>query len=191
MSISRRLNSVKDLNGKTGCGWMINVKLCRVWDRHQWNNHDVVVLREMMLMDDKGDKIVAAQPHDQFNRLGDLLQEGSSKQISNFGCVKNSDRFKQCSHPFKIEFDARTVIAPGNDIVTKEHGDDRGFKFVSFSDIPNFKPPYPQLIDIINSDISQMISLFNLVYAFLGSGACRVHQKIKINITSLDYEFCR
>ncbi|CAI9109345.1 OLC1v1009149C1 [Oldenlandia corymbosa var. corymbosa] len=133
MAQARRINSVKKLNGSTGCGWLINVKLCKLWDRHHFKNWDRVESREMLLMDSNGDRIVAGVHRDHFHRFNEKLIEATSLLISNFGCAKKGERFKQCKHVFRIKFDERTTIEPGPYVDTTNFGGIHGFDFVSFA----------------------------------------------------------
>ncbi|CAI9102472.1 OLC1v1000752C1 [Oldenlandia corymbosa var. corymbosa] len=148
MAQARRINSVKKLNGSIQCGWLINVKLCNLWDRHHFKNWDRVESREMLLMDSNGDRIVAGVHHDHFHRFNEKLIEGTSLLISNFGCAKNGERFKQCKHVFRIKFDERTTIEPGPYVDTTIFGGIHGFDFVSF-DYINATKDLSKLVDVI------------------------------------------
>ncbi|CAI9094427.1 OLC1v1030168C1 [Oldenlandia corymbosa var. corymbosa] len=88
MAQARRINSVKELNGSTGCGWLINVKLCKLWDPHHFKNWDRVESREMLLMDSNGDRIVVGVHRDHFHHFNEKLIEGTSLLISSFDVQK-------------------------------------------------------------------------------------------------------
>ncbi|CAI9117469.1 OLC1v1018867C1 [Oldenlandia corymbosa var. corymbosa] len=83
MAQARRINSVKELNGTTGCGLLINVKLCKLWDRHHFKNWDRVESHEMLLMDSNGDRIVAGVHCDHFHRFANKFIE-DTRRIQNF-----------------------------------------------------------------------------------------------------------
>ncbi|CAI9099430.1 OLC1v1036256C1 [Oldenlandia corymbosa var. corymbosa] len=148
MAQARRINSVKELNGSTGCGGLINVKLCKLWDRHHFKTWDRVESREMLLMDSNSDRIVAGVHRDYFHRFNEKLIEGTSLLISNIGCAKNRERFKQCKHVFRIKYDERTTIELGPYVDTTNFGGIHGFDFVSFNYI-NATKDLSKLVDVI------------------------------------------
>ncbi|CAI9089399.1 OLC1v1023965C1 [Oldenlandia corymbosa var. corymbosa] len=82
MAQARRINSVKELNGSTGCGWLINVKLCKLWDHHLFKNWNRVESLKCFLWIqiitctagfDENAKIDVLQPHPKSGTIDDVI----------------------------------------------------------------------------------------------------------------------
>ncbi|CAI8620001.1 unnamed protein product [Vicia faba] len=99
---------------------------------------------EMVLMDDKGDKIQASVRKALLPRFENKIKEGSSYNFKSFCVVANTGAFRTTKHQFKLNLQNGTIITyVGTGMITLSP-----YSFVYFIDIlGNIDMDY--LIDVI------------------------------------------
>ncbi|PWA48726.1 replication protein A 70 kDa DNA-binding subunit D [Artemisia annua] len=111
----------------------INVKLLRSW---RYREATIPITHrhfEMIVMDEKGDKIHVIVKNGRLTFLDKSFKEDMVVLISNFNVIPNNSSYKYTKHPYKISFDgfatarrSKTFDADVNRI---------GFEVTKFSDI--------------------------------------------------------
>lgn len=99
---------------------------------------------EMVLMDEKGDKIQATVRKNLMTRFENKIHEGTVYNIRSFGVAANSGAFRTTKHQFKLNLQNGTVVREvGTGLITVSP-----YSFVSFPEIVgNIDKDY--LIDVV------------------------------------------
>ncbi|XP_024006516.1 uncharacterized protein LOC112083027 [Eutrema salsugineum] len=115
--------------------WKIRVKILKLWKQYL----NVIGTMEMVVVDELFIK-----------KFENLLEEGTTKIITNFQVTHNGGKFRTTSHVYKIQFAAKTSVRPSEDLDAKI----LGLKFVNFTDIHDGKLNPDFLIDIVGQIVS-------------------------------------
>ncbi|XP_024014408.1 uncharacterized protein LOC112088374 [Eutrema salsugineum] len=83
-------------------------------------------------------------------KFENLLEEGTTKIITNFQVTHNGGKFRTTSHVYKIQFAATTSVRPSEDLDATIIG----LKLVNFADIHEGKLNPDFLIDIVGQIVS-------------------------------------
>ncbi|XP_024014506.1 uncharacterized protein LOC18022751 [Eutrema salsugineum] len=83
-------------------------------------------------------------------KFENLLEEGTTKIITNFQVTHNGGKFRTTSHVYKIQFAATTSVRPSEDLDATI----LGLKLVNFADIHEGKLNPDFLIDIVGQIVS-------------------------------------
>ncbi|KAL2893427.1 Replication protein A 70 kDa DNA-binding subunit B, partial [Bienertia sinuspersici] len=94
---------VSDINPSKE-SWRIVVSVTHLWHVPSYNNPSELQNIELVLMDEKGDKIHASIKRSMIMTYQDLLNEGESYTLMTFGVGLNSGDYRPISHAYKINF---------------------------------------------------------------------------------------
>ncbi|KAL2941604.1 Beta-galactosidase 9 [Bienertia sinuspersici] len=84
--------------------WKIKVRIIRLWYQPDYNNPNITGSIEMVLVDEKGEKIQASIKRTHIGRFENLVKEGCCRLISHFGVVNNIGKHRATNHSYKINF---------------------------------------------------------------------------------------
>ncbi|KAG7537000.1 Nucleic acid-binding OB-fold [Arabidopsis suecica] len=93
-------NSVSDLKPFKNM-WKIKVKIIRLWKSYSAKNGESI---EMILIDDKGDKIQATIKSALVDQFRSRLEEGESRIFINFSLFHSTGMYRTTKHPYRIGF---------------------------------------------------------------------------------------
>ncbi|KAL2904231.1 Replication protein A 70 kDa DNA-binding subunit C, partial [Bienertia sinuspersici] len=128
--MSMAINYVSDINPSKE-SWKIIVRVTHLWHVPSYNNPSELQSIELVLMDEKGDKIQASIKRSMIMTYRNLLNEGESYTLMTFGVGLNSGDYKPTSHAYKINFLNITKVEVNRDASIPLYG----FKFASYGDI--------------------------------------------------------
>ncbi|XP_074278221.1 replication protein A 70 kDa DNA-binding subunit A-like [Silene latifolia] len=143
-SQARLLNLIGHIDNSKDT-WRIKVRVARLYEVPSWNNPKEICRIEMILLDEKNDKIQASVKDKLIRVYRPLIHEGELYTISNFLVLENNDKLKTCKNKWKINFHRNTSVKDCPPI-----GIDKfGFEMVSFQNIFDQLPLPNVFIDII------------------------------------------
>ncbi|XP_071739186.1 uncharacterized protein [Rutidosis leptorrhynchoides] len=134
--VNTHYNYIQDLNVKKD-SWILKVKILSFW-KTNWNF-------EMIIMDEKNDKIHATIKHEWIHSFEKKLREGFVVIISKFMVTDNKVKFPATTHKYKITLLRGSVVNQCDNF----EGSDNGFDFFSFSELMNHKNDEHLPVDII------------------------------------------
>ncbi|XP_027904305.1 uncharacterized protein LOC114164038 [Vigna unguiculata] len=139
--MAKKFDMVKDIDGKRET-LKLAVRIVDLWYVESWESKRSM---EMVLMDQKGDVIVAMIKKEDMGVWEEKLKEGESYIMHNFKLLKNRAQYRVCEHPFKLLFIGATSIRaqPIASIPRKL------WKFKSIKDIIDGKYCSYLLVDVI------------------------------------------
>lgn len=120
------------------------VRVVRLWFEPDNYANQKFFAMEMVLMDEKGDKIQATVRKNLMTRFENKIREGTVYNIRSFGVAANSGAFRTTKHQFKLNLQNGTVVREvGTGLITVSP-----YSFVSFPEIVgNIDKDY--LIDVV------------------------------------------
>ncbi|KAG2304091.1 hypothetical protein Bca52824_032742 [Brassica carinata] len=84
--------------------WKIRVLVLRIWNYFSKYKPDVVLGMEVILVDEKGDRIQASVKQRLIKKYKDELKEGEYLDVMNFEVLGNNGEYRGTTHPYKINF---------------------------------------------------------------------------------------
>ncbi|KAJ1427593.1 hypothetical protein SESBI_09478 [Sesbania bispinosa] len=90
--------------------WRLRVKLVRLWKMTSVANPNDPYATQMVFVDEEGGRIEATVPKQHMSRFNHALVEGQIYNITNFGLLRNSGKFRAVVHEFKLIFNATTRV---------------------------------------------------------------------------------
>ncbi|XP_024013399.1 uncharacterized protein LOC112087760 [Eutrema salsugineum] len=105
---------------------------------------------EMVVVDELNQTMHVSMKKQFIKKFENLLEEGTTKIITNFQVTHNGGKFRTTSHVYKIQFAATTSIRPSEDLDATI----LGLKLVNFADIHEGKLNPDFLIDIVGQIVS-------------------------------------
>ncbi|KAM3264999.1 hypothetical protein P3L10_001993 [Capsicum annuum] len=95
--------------------WNLKVCIVRLWHISEDENPDKLLSIEMLLQDEKGDRIQASVGTSVFTKLTEKIQEQGLYFIRNFIIVPNKSKIKTNNHTMNLLFTHRTSIQKTDD----------------------------------------------------------------------------
>ncbi|XP_056687828.1 replication protein A 70 kDa DNA-binding subunit B-like [Spinacia oleracea] len=145
--MSHSMNMISDITPLKE-NWKIKVKIIRIWEKPDYYNKTEIKAIEMVLVDEKvffWSKIQAIIKKSLTDKFKNLMKEGSSRIIANFGVESNLGKHRPTIHTYRINFFYKTIV--------KECGDDalslHGLELVSFDKILQNEIDDTILVDVI------------------------------------------
>ncbi|XP_024004784.1 uncharacterized protein LOC112081945 [Eutrema salsugineum] len=105
---------------------------------------------EMVVVDELNQTMHVSMKNQFIKKFENLLEERTTKIITNFQVTHNGGKFRTTSHVYKIQFAATTSVRPSEDLDATI----LGLKFVNFTDIHDGKLNPDFLIDIVGQIVS-------------------------------------
>ncbi|XP_056698658.1 uncharacterized protein [Spinacia oleracea] len=125
--------------------WKIKVRIIQLWEKPDYYKKTEIKAIEMVLIDEKGSKIQAIIKKFLMDKFKNLMKEGSSRIIANFGVELNLGKHRPTIHTYRINFFYKTIV--------KECGDDKlplyGLELFSFDKILQNEIDYAILVGVI------------------------------------------
>ncbi|EFH53081.1 hypothetical protein ARALYDRAFT_322576 [Arabidopsis lyrata subsp. lyrata] len=88
----------------------VKVRIARVWAYHKKDRLKDITGIDLLLVDDKGDRIQASIRSQLLTKFQGKLEEGDCYMIMNFEILYNGGSYRASSHPYKINFMSMTHI---------------------------------------------------------------------------------
>ncbi|XP_024013217.1 uncharacterized protein LOC112087540, partial [Eutrema salsugineum] len=126
--------------------WRIRVKILKLWKQYL----NGIETMEMVVVDELNQTMHVSMKKQFIKKFENLLEEGTTKIITNFQVTHNGGKFRTTSHVYKIQFAATTSIRPSEDLDATI----LGLKLVNFADIHEGKLNPDFLIDIVGQIVS-------------------------------------
>ncbi|KAJ1410883.1 Nucleic acid-binding, OB-fold [Sesbania bispinosa] len=123
--------------------WVIDVHLIRIWTIPYCYDPTRILSVEMVFMDRMGDKIQASVSRDLLKLKKLEMDEGGYYYISNVVVVPNDGNDRPTRHAFRMVFDRRTKVVPGECLFYTKFG----LSPVTCSDILRNKKDTQHLVD--------------------------------------------
>ncbi|CAH8266535.1 unnamed protein product [Arabidopsis lyrata] len=127
----------------------VKVRIARVWAYHKKDRLKDITGIDLLLVDDKGDRIQASIRSQLLTKFQGKLEEGDCYMIMNFEILYNGGSYRASSHPYKINFMSMTHVKKCEQIPNLEFR----FNFVPFSDIQARTDNENVFIDVIGEII--------------------------------------
>ncbi|XP_024004793.1 uncharacterized protein LOC18028448 [Eutrema salsugineum] len=124
----------------------IRVKILKLWKQYL----NGIETMEMVVVDELNQTMHVSMKKQFIKKFENLLEEGTTKIITNFQVTHNGGKFRTTSHVYKIQFAATTSVRPSEDLDATI----LGLKFVNFTDIHDGKLNPYFLIDIVGQIVS-------------------------------------
>ncbi|KAL7120563.1 hypothetical protein ACP275_02G129200 [Erythranthe tilingii] len=113
--------------------WKVVVRVMRLWKVPSKNNPNEMISIDMVLIDNKGDKIHASIKRNPLKKFELIVNEGNTYIFQNFMAAPSDPKFRSTRHTHKIVFISTTrvtdFLAENIPVVT--------FNFTDFHDIIN------------------------------------------------------
>ncbi|XP_024014260.1 uncharacterized protein LOC112088207 [Eutrema salsugineum] len=126
--------------------WKIRVKILKLWKQYL----NGIETMEMVVVDELNQTMHVSIKKQFIKKIENLLEEGTTKIITNFQVTHNGGKFRTTSHVYKIQFAATTSVRPSEDLDATI----LGLKLVNFDDIHDGKLNPDFLIDIVGQIVS-------------------------------------
>ncbi|XP_024011344.1 uncharacterized protein LOC112086603 [Eutrema salsugineum] len=126
--------------------WRIRVKILKLWKLYL----NGIETMEMVVVDELNQTMHVSMKKQFIKKFENLLEEGTTKIITNFQVTHNGGKFRTTSHVYKIQFAATTSVRPSEDLDATI----LGLKLVNFADIHEGKLNPDFLIDIVGQIVS-------------------------------------
>ncbi|XP_027905891.1 replication protein A 70 kDa DNA-binding subunit C-like [Vigna unguiculata] len=139
--MAKKFDMIKDIDGRRET-LKLAVRIVDLWYVESWDSKRSM---EMVLMDQKGDVIVAMIKKEDMGVWEEKLKEGESYIMHNFKLLKNRAQYRVCEHPFMLLFIGATSIRP-QPIASIPR---KLWKFKSIKDIIDGKYCSDLLVDVI------------------------------------------
>ncbi|KAL2936052.1 Germin-like protein 9-1 [Bienertia sinuspersici] len=107
--MENKTDYISDINPSKD-SWRIVVKVIRLWHVPSYIDPSEVQSIEMVLIDEKGDKIQVSLKRAMIKKFRSLLNEGVSYTMSTFGVGQNIGDYKPTSHAYKLNFFDSTQV---------------------------------------------------------------------------------
>ncbi|XP_006419107.2 uncharacterized protein LOC18013636 [Eutrema salsugineum] len=126
--------------------WRIRVKILKLWKQYL----NVIETMEMVVVDELNQTMHVSMKKQFIKKFENLLEERTTKIITNFQVTYNGGKFRTTFHVYKIQFAAMTSVRPSEDLDATI----LGLKLVNFADIHEGKLNPDFLIDIVGQIVS-------------------------------------
>ncbi|KAH0765266.1 hypothetical protein KY285_001137 [Solanum tuberosum] len=140
---------ISEINSKL-MYWKLKVRIVRLWENTDRDRPDCPFSIEVILMDEKGDRIHASLGRSLFPNFRESIKEMGLYFIKNFVVCPNTMKLRIKDHKFKLMFTKKTVVEEIED----PHFSMSIFKFKSYTQLTN-----PQEFD--NTELFDQISVKN------------------------------
>ncbi|XP_058746876.1 uncharacterized protein LOC131619844 [Vicia villosa] len=104
-----RIDFVKEINPSKE-SWDIVVQVIRLWFVPDMNSKEKFFAMEMVLMDEKGDKIQASVRKALLSRFENKIREGTVYNFKSFSVAANTGGYRTTKHQFKLNLQNGTVV---------------------------------------------------------------------------------
>ncbi|KAL2905956.1 Replication protein A 70 kDa DNA-binding subunit C [Bienertia sinuspersici] len=84
--------------------WKIKARIIRLWEVPNYNNPNVVVSIELVLVDEKGSRIQTSIRKTIMQRFSNMVKEGSCYIAAKFGLISNIGKRRATNHTYKLNF---------------------------------------------------------------------------------------
>ncbi|VYS52182.1 unnamed protein product [Arabidopsis thaliana] len=88
----------------------VKVRIARLWAYHKKDRPKDITGIDLLLVDDKGERIQASIRSQLLSKFQEKLEEGDCYMIMNFEISDNGGSYRASSHPYKINFMSMTHI---------------------------------------------------------------------------------
>ncbi|KAK2409926.1 replication factor A protein [Trifolium repens] len=125
--------------------WRIKVRVISLWTVNSVFRSNQVNSLDMVLIDEKGDKIQASVRRQLIYLFLSKIVEGNIYKMSHFIVFPTDDRYRTTFYPYKLMFTMKTKVrnCPNHTI------DRYGFSYTNINQICSFGADYCYLIDVI------------------------------------------
>ncbi|PNY02899.1 replication factor-A carboxy-terminal domain protein [Trifolium pratense] len=125
--------------------WRFKVRILRLWNLYSFAKPNQLNSIEMVLIDEKGDKIHATVPPHLLNLFRFKLNEGDVYRLFYFKVHKVSGLYRTTPHPYKLIFQLKTKVQS-----CENNGIDRfGLSLSNIRDICNRTSGHEFLVDVV------------------------------------------
>ncbi|XP_058731997.1 uncharacterized protein LOC131603620 [Vicia villosa] len=138
-----RNDFVKEINPSKE-SWDVVVQVIRLWFVPDMNSKEKFFAMEMVLMDEKGDKIQASVRKALLSRFENKIREGTVYNFKSFGVAANTGGYRTTKHQFKLNLQNGTVVTEAG----AGHITMSPYSIVSFPEIVG-KIDMDYLIDVV------------------------------------------
>ncbi|KAL4557217.1 hypothetical protein LXL04_035390 [Taraxacum kok-saghyz] len=90
--------------------WLIQARLCRMWEAINFKNDNEIMGLEMVFVDDKGDSIQAYIRKNHMKRYKPMLEESEVYAIRNFRVAKSAVQYKVVPNEHRVYFNTTTSV---------------------------------------------------------------------------------
>ncbi|KAH0645346.1 hypothetical protein KY284_033230 [Solanum tuberosum] len=141
---------ISEINSKS-MYWKLKVRIVRLWENTDRDRPDCPFSIEVILMDEKGDRIHASLGRSLFPNFRESIKEIGLYFIKNFVVCPNTMKLRIKDHKFKLMFTKKTVVEEIKD----PHFSMSIFKFKSYTQSTNPQEfDNTELFDIIGEVVS-------------------------------------
>ncbi|CAA0383876.1 unnamed protein product [Arabidopsis thaliana] len=128
----------------------VKVRIARLWAYHKKDRPKDITGIDLLLVDDKGERIQASIRSQLLSKFQEKLEEGDCYMIMNFEISDNGGSYRASSHPYKINFMSMTHVKKCDEQIPNL---EFRFNFVPFSDIQARTDNDNVFIDVIGEII--------------------------------------
>ncbi|CAJ2644632.1 replication factor-A carboxy-terminal domain protein [Trifolium pratense] len=125
--------------------WRFKVRVLRLWNVESFTELNEVNSIEMVLIDEKGDKIHASIPRELLYLFCSKIIEGEVYKLFYFSVSKESGLYRTTPHPYKLNFEMKTKVQR----CENSSIDHFGLSFTTVGEICDHGPRHDFLVDVV------------------------------------------